>query len=93
MRLAYDIEADALAITIADGVVDRTVEIEPGTLVDLDADGRVLMIEVIRRSRPWPLAEILARFDLSTEDQVVLTEIASGSPTFDVIPLAPLAVA
>ncbi|MBX5473738.1 MAG: DUF2283 domain-containing protein [Thermoleophilia bacterium] len=38
-------EADALAIELAEGAVARTVEVGTGTLVDLDAAGRVLSIE------------------------------------------------
>lgn len=93
MRLSYDIDADALAISIEAGVTDRTIEIDSGMMVDVDVDGHVLTIEIIRPARPWPLTELFERFHFRPEDRAVITEISKGSPTFDVRPLAPLAVA
>lgn len=93
MRLSYDFDADALVISIDVGVADRTIEIDSGMMVDVDAEGRVLTIEVIRTARPWPLPELFGRFELRPEDRAVIIKISKGSPTFDVRPLAPLAVA
>ncbi len=42
MKLTYDLEADALVARLAEGAVARTVEVDSGTLVDVDAAGRVL---------------------------------------------------
>lgn len=93
MRLSYDIEADALTVALADGVVAQSIEVEPGTIVDVDAENRVLTIEVVRRIRPWPLAGIFTRFDFSPRDRAMLMGIANGTPTIDVVPLAALPVA
>lgn len=93
MRLSYDIDADALAISISAGVTDRTIEVDSGLMVDVDAAGQVLMIEIIRPARPWPLTELFERFEFRPEDRSVITEISKGSPTFDVHPLAPLSAA
>ena len=41
---------------------------DAGTLVDLDAAGNVIGIEVINPDRPWPLEAILSRFAVSEED-------------------------
>jgi uncharacterized protein YuzE len=63
MKVQYDQAADALYITLAEGVqVSRTVQIDAGTLVDLDRFGNVRGIEVVRPGRTWPLDEILSRF-------------------------------
>ncbi len=45
----YDPEADALYVRIAskDTAVSETREIEPGVLLDIDADGRVIGIEIL----------------------------------------------
>lgn len=73
MRFSYDSAVDALDIKILEGsLVSRTEQIDAGTLVDLDAQGHVLSIEVIRPARRWPLDEILARFDVSEEHVEVL---------------------
>lgn len=93
MRLSYDTEADALAIFLEVGVVDRTIEVETGTMVDVDAGGRALTIEVLRPARPWPLEDLLSRFELAESDRDVISELARGVPQFDVRALAPLVVA
>ena len=82
MRLKYDTEADVLDIRIAEGIVARTEEIGPGTLVDVNGRGTLLSIEVLRPERPWPLEEILARFGMSDEDAEVLRSIRGKSVRF-----------
>jgi uncharacterized protein YuzE len=62
IKQSYDLDADALYIELADRKVARTVEIDSGTLVNLDFADRVVGIEVIRTRRAWPLEEILMRF-------------------------------
>jgi uncharacterized protein YuzE len=65
---SYDLDAGALYITLADGPAARTVQLDEGTLVDLDADGRLLGIEVIQPWRAWPLEDILARFSVIEDE-------------------------
>ncbi len=72
MTFHYDTEADALDIGLRAGIVARTVQLDAGTLVDLDAAGNVVSIEVIRPSRPWPLDELFARFPIAEDDAAVL---------------------
>lgn len=65
----YDMDANALYIELVAGQkAASTEEIDPGTLVDLDANGQVIGIEVIHPNRPWPLDEILDRFDIDPGD-------------------------
>ncbi len=93
MKLMYDHEADALAIKLADGIVDRTVEMESGTLVDLDAAGRVLTIEVIHPARRWPLDEVLDRFPIAQADAAMLRGMWTGDERLELTEVAPLALA
>lgn len=73
MNLHYDKDADALEIELVpDARSARTVELDTGTLIDLDDDGQVISIEVIRPARPWPLEEILERFDIDPDAAGVL---------------------
>ena len=65
---SYDLDAGALYIRLADGQVARTAQVDNGTLVDLDAAGDVVGIEVILPARTWPLEEILGRFGVSEHD-------------------------
>jgi uncharacterized protein YuzE len=76
MKVHYDQTADALYITLAeDTPVSRTVQIDSGTLVDLDRFGHVRGIEVIRPGRTWPLDEILSRFPVAEVDAHLLREL------------------
>lgn len=68
IRQSYDLDADALYITVTDGKIARTTEIDPGTLVDLDAVGSVVGIEIIGPQRAWPIQQILESFPISGKD-------------------------
>ncbi len=72
MKVTYDQQADALYIELDDAPVSRTVHIDRGTLVDLDAQGRLIGVELIRPARPWPLATILNRFPLDPNSARIL---------------------
>lgn len=75
MKLTYDTAADAMYLYLrdsADREVARTVAIDDGTNVDLDAEGNLLGIEVIGPHRNWPLDEILKRYEVSKDDAVML---------------------
>lgn len=93
VHVTYDTEASALAIRLSEGPVSRTVEVEPGTLVDIDTGGRVLMIEVINPGRRWALDEIAERFPLSDADLAVLRGMVNADAAIEVSEPAPLAVA
>lgn len=54
MRIEYDPQADALYIAVQEQIyVDRSREIEPGVVVDLDNQGRVIGFEVLSVSRRY----------------------------------------
>jgi uncharacterized protein YuzE len=87
----YDRDADALAIRLGGGIVVRTVDIDAGTLVDLDAQGGLVAIEVIQPRRPWPLDEILNEYDVPEDAEAVLRSLWEGNKPY---PFAePLALA
>jgi len=66
MRFDYDESADALYIAVSDDEshVARTVQIDTGTLVDVDEKGSVVGIEVLRPARDWPMQEIIDTYTL-----------------------------
>jgi len=68
----YDLDAHALYITVSDHQIVRTAEIDRGTLVDVDATGAVVGIEVLNFDRCWPLTEVLDRFRVGPEDAAQL---------------------
>lgn len=79
MRFSYDQDANALAVGFGGGPVDHTIEFDSGTLVDVDASGRVVTIEVINPARRWPLDEIVADFEFDENDVRVLRDMFAGS--------------
>lgn len=51
MKIEFDPIADALYIELATGEVDSTKEIGPGVILDYDADGNVMGIEMLYISK------------------------------------------
>jgi len=81
VEIRYDREADALYVTLARDVrVARTDQVDDRTLVDVDASGRPVGIEIIGPSRGWVLGEILERYPLADDDVATLQQVF-GSPT------------
>jgi uncharacterized protein YuzE len=81
--MTYDNDGDALYIRFTDETVSRTVEVDSGTLVDLDDSGELIGVEVLRPARAWPLQEVLTRFPAPAEDRALLEALflrAHGAP-------------
>ncbi len=51
MRIEFDQLADALYVHLAGGEVEKTGEIKPGMILDYDAKGNVLGVEVLYVSK------------------------------------------
>lgn len=47
MKIEYDPQADAMYIRLREGTVAESDEVRPGVVFDLDAQGRVLGIEML----------------------------------------------
>lgn len=65
LSTSFDQDADAMYIKLAEGDIARTIDLNEGTLVDLDADGNVLGVEVIHPVGGWPVEELIERFSLN----------------------------
>lgn len=78
MRFDYDSDANALAISLREGTVARTEQIDSGTLVDLDASDHLLTIEVLSPARRWPLDQIADRYGIGDADLRVLRAMFTG---------------
>ncbi|MET7244910.1 DUF2283 domain-containing protein [Methylobacterium sp. EM32] len=50
MKLRYDDEADALYVRFADAQIAGSEEIKPGLILDFDADGRLVALEILDAS-------------------------------------------
>jgi uncharacterized protein YuzE len=83
MQLKYDLTVGALYIKLSDAKIARTIEAGDNAAVDLDAAGGVVGIEVISAAYPWPLADILASYDIPAGE---VAQIMSyfGSPGLSV---------
>lgn len=51
MKIEFDPIADALYVELADGEVEESEEIKPGVIMDYDADGNVIGVEVLYVSK------------------------------------------
>lgn len=50
MRLKIDRENDALYLRLADSAVTESEEVQPGVILDFDAEGKMVGIEVLNLS-------------------------------------------
>ena len=92
MRIAYDSQADAIEVVLMDGIVARTLEVDSGTLIDLDEHGRLLSIEVIRPARHWPVEEILVEYEVALEDARTLRRLVGTEIRFSSVETEPVAL-
>src|SRR5438132_5075832 len=56
-RLVYDEQDDTLLIRLAEGVMVRTVEVEPEVLFNYDASGQIVSIDMLHASTRIPRQE------------------------------------
>lgn len=58
MRLHVDEKADALYIRLDDSAVVESEEVRPGVVLDFDAQGRVVGLEMLRVKESLPEADL-----------------------------------
>jgi len=51
MKTTYDLEIDALYVRLADTPVIESEEVSAGVVLDYDADGRIVAIELLDASK------------------------------------------
>ena len=51
MKFEFDPQADAAYLEISDAEVETTHQIEPGIIIDYDAEGHIVGIEVLSISK------------------------------------------
>jgi uncharacterized protein YuzE len=60
VRLHYDPIADAAYLRFSDEVIIKSEEVSPGLVVDFDADGRLVALEVLQAGRRLPKDALIA---------------------------------
>lgn len=68
MKIEYDREVDALYIRIQDKKVSRTKELEEGINLDIDADGKIIGLEIIGAVERYNQKDI---FNIATENLIL----------------------
>jgi uncharacterized protein YuzE len=51
MKTIYDAESDALYVRFAESAVVESEEVSAGVVLDFDADGRIVAIELLNASK------------------------------------------
>ena len=51
MKFEFDPQADAVYLELTDADVDESKEVQPGIIMDYDAEGRIVGIEVLHVSK------------------------------------------
>ncbi|MBZ0309453.1 MAG: DUF2283 domain-containing protein [Anaerolineae bacterium] len=51
MKIEFDPIADALYLELTDSDIEKTEEIKPGVMIDYDADGNIVGVEVLYISK------------------------------------------
>ncbi|TSC92354.1 MAG: hypothetical protein CEN89_748 [Candidatus Berkelbacteria bacterium Licking1014_7] len=58
MELSFDEKADAFYLRFQKGKIKKTIEINKGTLMDIDAKGQLLGIEILDVSAKMPIKDL-----------------------------------
>lgn len=51
MRIKHDVEADAVYVRFAETAVVESEEVRPGVVLDFDAEGELVAIEILDASK------------------------------------------
>ncbi len=51
MKVVYDVEVDIIRITLNEAVIEESDEEKPGLILDYDAEGNVVGMEILNASQ------------------------------------------
>ena len=58
MKIEYDKKADALYIQLKEAVVEDSIDVEEGVVVDVDAESHIIGLEVLNASKRLTLSDL-----------------------------------
>lgn len=70
MRFRYDPEVDALYIRFKEGEIAETDEVSPGVMLDVDAEGKPLGLEILGASQKLGKSFLTLEVEIPTAIQV-----------------------
>lgn len=79
VRWKYDGAADAIFVRLRDGKPVSQEMVAESIIVDLDASGALLSVEVLDASQGWDMAEITRRFDVDERAQELIGRLSQSS--------------
>jgi YD repeat-containing protein len=65
MKVVYDAEVDVLRILFSDAAIEESDEDKPGTILDYDADGNIVGIEILDASKRMPNPRLIEHVVMS----------------------------
>ena len=78
MIIYYDSAVDALEIRLLpEAEVTRSTDLDGRRVIDLDAHGRVVSIEIMGSSQGFEIEDVIERFDLA-EHRADLLQLSEG---------------
>lgn len=80
MYYSYDLQANALYLGLAPEKAATTHQVDEGTLVDVDTNGRIVGIEVINPDRDWPLDQICDTYGLEPQQRQLAEALRPEPP-------------
>lgn len=86
MRWSFDFDADALYVRLSEASPERQIELSDGTIVDLDAAGAVVGIEVLSFHAGWDPRLVLTTLPVDPDDEIALRFLAThrfGAPVVE----------
>src|SRR3990172_6325110 len=76
MKIQYQPNVDALYVELRFASSVKQIQIDDGTLVDVDSRGQPLGIEIIAPDAGWPVEAIIERFSFRPEEIDFLRKLA-----------------
>ncbi|HXN60556.1 MAG TPA: DUF2283 domain-containing protein [Acidimicrobiales bacterium] len=74
MSWTFDVESQSLYVRLSDEAIEGQIELDDGTIVDVDAEGNAVGVEVLRAWAQWDFRAVAERFELS-EDAAKFLEL------------------